>query len=96
MYFARYYDKKRLPDIGIEDIDTESVQLVSWEPEIAHIMNKVKYKNLGLKTIQTSKKRCWKTQVSKYTLPIIIGKLKTPEYLSFLTNAYSRQFVLDF
>jgi len=96
VYFSRCYNKKRLPDIEIEYIDSESVQLVSWDSEIADIMNKVQYKNLGLSKVQTAENKCWKTQVSKLTLPLVIGQLKMPEYLSFLTSAYSHQFVLDF
>ncbi len=78
MYSSQFGGLKWIPDIEIEVIDIDSVELVTQEPEVAEMVDTIR----DITTIQAHQggpgRLCWKTKIPKQKLTAIKGYLKKP------------------
>ena len=96
IYSSQFGGLKWIPDIVIEEINIDSVELVTQDPEVAEMMDTIR----DITTVQahqgSPERLYWKTKIPKQKLPAIKGHLKKPKYLTFLDTVESRQKALDF
>ena len=96
MYSSQFGVLKWIPDIAIEEIDTDSVELITQEPEVAELVDTIGDITSTQAHQGSPGRLCWKTKISKQKLPAIKGHLRKPKYLTFLDTVESRQKTLDF